>query len=100
MTQNIAHLDTKLIEANALTHGHIGRIIRFRTYSAIHQVATVITAELRQLSMDGSDITLIYGAGNTVVHPDYPISLDPPDDYSDMPALLDAIAVHEEQADR
>ncbi|MGB0971699.1 MAG: hypothetical protein ACPGVG_12160 [Mycobacterium sp.] len=70
---------------------HIGELIRFRLWDDTREIATVITAELRQLSHDGNVTHVRHGLGAeseaTLEHHDRVI-LRPLPDYSEVHGLL------------
>src|SRR5690349_23273110 len=51
------------ITAGELHAGHIGTLIRFREFDPGAEVATITTAELRQLSHDGTGTHVVFGLG-------------------------------------
>lgn len=78
------------IPAGALSHEHIGRQIRFRLIDNSTEVVTVTTAELRQMSHHQVETFVNYGIGaadESRLDPDQPVTLGPPDDYSDVVEL-------------
>lgn len=68
-------------------------MIRVRVWNNTTEVANMITAELREISHEGSGVSrLTYGQGSdrtevVVVDHGQPISLNPPADYSDAVEL-------------
>jgi hypothetical protein len=78
------------VPAGELDYTNIGTLIRFRLWDANHEVATVITAELRQIYHNGASTTLTYGIGaerESSLEPEQLVTLRPPPDYSDVEAL-------------
>jgi len=79
------------ITAGELHAGHIGTLIRFREFDPGAEVATITTAELRQLSHDGTGTHVVFGLGaereTTLAH-DQTLTLRPPADYTDVPGLM------------
>lgn len=80
------------LTAGELSARNIGSTIRFRTWDQARELAVVITAELRQISHDGDETHINYSVGaeaeSTLTH-NHRITVHPPADYTDMPALLD-----------
>ncbi|URC18167.1 hypothetical protein SEA_ZENTENO07_66 [Mycobacterium phage Zenteno07] len=71
----------------------IGRLIRLYDWDADHEVATIKTGELRQISHNQAETTLIFGTGAEIEHTfqnGEPVSFDPPLDYTDVPELRQA----------
>lgn len=49
--------------AGHLSVEHIGKTITFRTWDAAREIGTIVTAELRQISHNGNETTIVYGLG-------------------------------------
>lgn len=90
-TMTAAHYYLAAGELNAIDH--IGRTIRVRQWDGAHEMVTVTTAELRQISHNGAEthLTIGYGAEReiTLTHA-HLVSVNPPANYADMTQLVDA----------
>lgn len=76
--------------AGALNADNIGTLIRFRQWNNNTETATVITAELRQISHSGGRTFLHFGTGadqEETLEYEQPVSLKPPANYSDVATL-------------
>lgn len=86
------------VPAGELDQTNIGTVIRFRLLDDNRLIATVITAELRQIYHVGGTTTVTYGVGaerESTLEPEQLVTLNPPADYSDVENL----AWHEGHAD-
>lgn len=66
--------------ASALDARDIGKTIRFRMWDAGREFEVIVTAELRQLSMTGTDVTIAYGVmaeKQVTLRHGHPVTLDP-----------------------
>lgn len=81
-----------LVTAGSLNADDIGHQIRFRQWDNTTETATVITAELRQISHTDALTSLTYGHGadqEATLDPDQPVSMRPPKDYHDVQQLAE-----------
>ena len=78
------------ITASELRPKDIGETNRERVWDNNTEIATVITAELRQFSCNGNEVHVNVGTGAsteiTLDH-DQPVTLRPTDQYNDVPTL-------------
>lgn len=80
----------RIVRASELCAAHIGMIVRFRQDDRHYEVASVITAELRQLSADGGRVWIHVGAAaqkECTLEYDQTVLINPLIDYSDMSAI-------------
>jgi hypothetical protein len=75
-----------VLKAGELAFAHIGQIIRFQQIDADRNIVVVTTAELRQISHEGSRTNIVFGElaeRDACLSVDHPIVMSPEDDYSD-----------------
>lgn len=83
---------TTIIKAGLLNVDDIGQTIRFRLWDNNTEVATVVTAELRQISHNSAETYLNVGIGagtQCTLDVDQPVSVSPPADHNDVITLAE-----------
>ena len=79
-----------IVRAGELNADNIGDLIRWRTWNNNRETATVITAELRQISHNQAETHLVYGIGaaeEATLDTDQPVTIRPSADYNDVATL-------------
>lgn len=77
--------------ARRLCAANIGELVRFRVMHPVRETVAVVTGELRQLSMNGGEVTVYIGVGAEEEHTlgyDTIVIRRPAEDYSDVKYLL------------
>ena len=85
----------KFVNVETISAEDIDSDIRFYDWDAAHEIGTVRTGELRQISHRGGETTLIFGVGaeneHTFQHGEA-VNLNPSPHYDDVPLLIQALA--------